>query len=222
MLSQLGRHSDALGNARQALELQQDLCDGVGYANALNTVGWCYALVGNYQQTLTYCQQAIASHEEISDRDGEAATWDTLGYAHHHLGDHRQAAACYRRAICLFRDLGDQYYEAVSLINLGDTHDVVGDHGAPTAPGSRPRTSSSDWDTPPSNRSMPSFPATAPPCRQPPHDEPMRLSASKPLNRQSHDRLTRPTVFAESVWAVCGSGLRVLCPRPESNRRPSV
>jgi tetratricopeptide (TPR) repeat protein/transcriptional regulator with XRE-family HTH domain len=136
LLEQTRSYPEALNHALQSLCIHRGLGDnGVGHANALNTVGWCYALVGDYQQALTYCEEAIARHREIDDRDGEAATWDTLGYAHHHLGDHRQATACYQSAIRLYRELGDRYYESVSLIHLGDLDDLAGD----------PHTARSNW-----------------------------------------------------------------------------
>jgi tetratricopeptide (TPR) repeat protein len=131
LLEQTQSHQEALQHALQSLRLHRGLDDtGVGHANALNTVGWCYALVGDYRRTLEHCQEAIVLHREINDRDGEAATWDTLGYAHHHLGNHRQASICYQAAIRLYRELGDRYYESVSLIHLGDLEDVI---GAPVA-----------------------------------------------------------------------------------------
>ncbi|RKT67698.1 tetratricopeptide repeat protein [Saccharothrix variisporea] len=130
LLEQTQNHAEALSHALQSLSIHRGLNDdGVGHANALNTVGWCYALVGDYRQTLVHCQEAIVLHRTINDRDGEAATWDTLGYAHHHLGNHRQATTCYQAAIRLYRELGDRYYESLSLIHLGDLHNGA---GAPT------------------------------------------------------------------------------------------
>ncbi|NUT92064.1 MAG: tetratricopeptide repeat protein, partial [Saccharothrix sp.] len=130
LLEQTQNHTEALSHALQSLSIHRSLKDdGVGHANALNTVGWCYALVGDYRQTLVHCQEAIVLHRRINDRDGEAATWDTLGYAHHHLGNHRQATICYQAAIRLYRELGDRYYESLSLIHLGDLHNGSGEPG---------------------------------------------------------------------------------------------
>lgn len=136
LLEQTQNHAEALTHALQSLTIHRSLDDkGVGHANALNTVGWCYALVGDYRQTLVHCQEAIVLHRRINDRDGEAATWDTLGYAHHHLGNHRQATICYQAAIRLYRELGDRYYESVSLIHLGDLNAHAGE----------PRTAHENW-----------------------------------------------------------------------------
>ncbi|WP_207311745.1 ATP-binding protein [Lentzea alba] len=131
LLEQSRNYEEALSHAQRSLSIHRLVADnGVGHANALNTAGWCYALVGDYQQTLVHCQEAIVLHRRIHDRDGEAATWDTLGYAHHHLGNHRQAVTCYETAIRLYRELGDHYYESVSLLHLGDLHGESGDSAA--------------------------------------------------------------------------------------------
>jgi hypothetical protein len=51
--------------------------------NSLNSVGWCYAMLGEYTQRLTYCRQALTVHRQLGDRYGEADTWPSLGFAHH-------------------------------------------------------------------------------------------------------------------------------------------
>ncbi|WP_434444241.1 ATP-binding protein [Lentzea sp. E54] len=131
LLEQSRDYDEALNHAQRSLSIHRLLADdGVGHANALNTAGWCYALVGNYNQTLVHCQESIVLHRRIKDRDGEAATWDTLGYAHHHLGNQRQAVTCYETAIRLYRELGDHYYESISLLHLGDLHGESGDPAA--------------------------------------------------------------------------------------------
>ena len=131
LLEQQGRYEPALEHALRALELQQRLGDdGVGRANALNTVAWCHALLGRHDLAVRYCRQAIAEHEAIRDLDGLAATLDTLGYAHHHLGNYGEAVASYRRAIDLYRKLGDEYYTSISLVHLGETHESLGDHAS--------------------------------------------------------------------------------------------
>src|SRR5262249_22971198 len=94
--------------------------------SALNWVGWCRALLGDYQHALTYCQQALTLFQELDDRNGQAYTWESLGFAHH-LAHHTHAADYYQYALHLFRDLGDRYWEADTLARLGDTHHAAGD-----------------------------------------------------------------------------------------------
>jgi tetratricopeptide (TPR) repeat protein len=119
--------AQALPHAREALRLHQATGHQAGQADALNTVGWCYALLGEYQEALSSCQQALALHQILGDPDGLATTWDSLGYIHQHLGQPTQSVSCYESALTLFRDIGDRYSEAATLTRLGDTYDASGD-----------------------------------------------------------------------------------------------
>jgi tetratricopeptide (TPR) repeat protein len=98
-------------------------------SDALNSVGWCYAMLGEHTQALTYCRQALTVHQQLGDRYGEADTWSSLGFAHHHLAQHAQAIDCYQQALTLMRDLGNHYEEATALSRLGDTQDAAGSAG---------------------------------------------------------------------------------------------
>lgn len=123
------RYPEALEHALRALEHQKHL-GGVGYANAHNTVGWCYALVGQYDKALDHGRQALAEHREAGNPVGEAATLDTIGYAHHHRGQYPEAVDSYREAIRLYRQLGDRFFTATILDHLGDTCEALGDRAA--------------------------------------------------------------------------------------------
>jgi tetratricopeptide (TPR) repeat protein len=105
MYEQQGRYDDALRHSRQALDLYQAAGHSVGYANALNTVGWHHALLGEHQQAITLCDQSVVLHRDLGDTSGEGSTWDSLGYAHHHLGHHQQAIECFTNALEIFRQL---------------------------------------------------------------------------------------------------------------------
>ncbi len=102
-----------------------------GQADALNSVGWSHAQLGDYQAALEHCGQALALQRELGNRPGAAAAWDSIGYAHHHLGEHGRAIDCYEHAIVLHRELGNRYWEAKVLTHLGDTQQAA--HGAATA-----------------------------------------------------------------------------------------
>jgi tetratricopeptide (TPR) repeat protein len=130
LLSRRNRLASALGHARQFLDLSRAAGHQGRQALALNAVGWCQALLGDYQPALASCEQALVLHIELGDQHGEAHTWDSIGYAHHHLGDHVQAITCYRNALTMVRYLGDRYQEADTLGNLGDSHFAMGDSRA--------------------------------------------------------------------------------------------
>lgn len=95
-------------------------------ANALNTIGWNSAMLGEYQQALPYCQQALGLLRDLGDRSGEAATLDSLGYIYRRLGDYQHALDHHRQALRLFSELGDRYKQTESQTGLGDTYQAAG------------------------------------------------------------------------------------------------
>jgi tetratricopeptide (TPR) repeat protein len=121
-----GRPADSLRHNQQALTVYRATGLPICEANALNGVGWSYALLGDHRRALVLCTQALELFQALGDRDGQEHTWDSLGYAHRELGYYVQAAVCYRHAIDLCRDLGDLYFEADSLNSLGDTYHSSG------------------------------------------------------------------------------------------------
>ncbi len=126
-----GDNAEALEHAQSALDHYVDAGHPQGQADALNSVGWYHALLGNYDRTIAYCEQALALQERLGGPSIiEATTWDSLGYAHHNLGHHDRAVACYQRAVDLFEDLGDRYSQAETLTRLGDTRHAAGKHEA--------------------------------------------------------------------------------------------
>ena len=118
--------AEALSHALRALELYRAIGHQEMEPTALNDVGYCHSLLGNYQQAMVYCQQGLAANQELGERSGESATWDSLGYIHHQLGDYQQALTCYERSLDLCRELADQYNEAGTLDHIGDAHSRAG------------------------------------------------------------------------------------------------
>jgi tetratricopeptide (TPR) repeat protein len=117
-----GHLADAVENARRALDLYR-ACDHVqGQADALNTVGWYHACLGEYRQAITHCEQALDLHQRLGPGIVLATTSDSLGYIHHHLGHHARSIAYYQHAVDMFRDLGDRHQEAETLTRLGEVH----------------------------------------------------------------------------------------------------
>jgi tetratricopeptide (TPR) repeat protein len=121
------RYADALGHAEQALGLYEDIGHQAGRAAALNIIGWCHALLGDYPRARAICRQALDLNRELGDRHGEAHSWDSVGYAEHHLGRPAEATAHYQRALGLFTELGDSFDQAEVLTHLGDTHHASGE-----------------------------------------------------------------------------------------------
>jgi tetratricopeptide (TPR) repeat protein len=60
-----GHNAEALRHGLQALELYRRTGNRAGQANALNTVGWCHAQIGDHAQALSACRQALALHRKV-------------------------------------------------------------------------------------------------------------------------------------------------------------
>ena len=121
------RPDKALGHALQVLTLARASGHAVQEANALSTIGWLYAQLGDYPRALAHCRPGLDAYRDLGDRNGEAATWDSLGYVHHHRGEYAQAATCYLHALELSRDLGRRLNDAIFLDHLGDAREAAGD-----------------------------------------------------------------------------------------------
>jgi tetratricopeptide (TPR) repeat protein len=119
------RHRDALAIALRAMELLGPAGRPGLRAMALNNLGYCYALTGDYQQALTLCAQARDLHRELGAPYGEADAWDSMAYAHQHLGHHSQAIDCYQRARHL--NTGNHYKYGRTTDRLGDAYQAAGD-----------------------------------------------------------------------------------------------
>jgi tetratricopeptide (TPR) repeat protein len=125
-----GDPTDGLQLSLCGLDLYRAADNRPGEAEALGDIGWCYALLGEYDNAIASCRQALAMQQELGHAESETATWDSLGFIYQQTGDHEQAITCYERAIGLCRRLGDRYNEAGALNGLADTYDKAGD---PTA-----------------------------------------------------------------------------------------
>jgi tetratricopeptide (TPR) repeat protein len=127
------RPADALRHALRAFDLYGAAARWSEQVMALNDIGYCHALLGNYKHAIDYCERALAGARDLGERNWEAATLHSLGYIHHQLGSYRQAIRCYERSVDLCRELADRYNEAGTLDSLGDVHHSAGDTAAARA-----------------------------------------------------------------------------------------
>jgi len=124
------RPADALSHALQAQELFGRAGNQAGQTMILADVGYCHAMLGDYQQALACCEQALTEAQEARERDWEGTAWDCLGYIHHRRGDQQQAITCYQRAIDVWAERTDRINEALTLDSLGDAHHSAGEFRA--------------------------------------------------------------------------------------------
>src|SRR6185295_15695529 len=71
-----GRPAEALAHGRRALECYEAAGDLRARAGALNSIGWCHVLLGEYRQALVYCRRALVEVRRFGDRCSEANTLD--------------------------------------------------------------------------------------------------------------------------------------------------
>ena len=101
-----GDYADALRYSQRAHDHYR-AAGQAGQANALNSIGWFHAKLGDYRLALSRCQQALATLQELHDTLSAAYTMDSLAYIYRQIGDRRQALACYQQTSDLFREAGE-------------------------------------------------------------------------------------------------------------------
>jgi DNA-binding SARP family transcriptional activator/tetratricopeptide (TPR) repeat protein len=122
--------TDALRHAQRARAMH--LAGGYTLlaARALNDVGYCHALAGNYRQAIAHCELSLAQLGASGEPGYEAPVWRSLGFIYYQLGSHRRAIDCYDRSLELSRTLCDRFSEADTLGDLGDVYHSAGDPAA--------------------------------------------------------------------------------------------
>jgi tetratricopeptide (TPR) repeat protein len=125
VLGRAGQDRQAHWHAIQALRIYQDLQAVQWEADALNSVGWYAAKLGDFDRAWVYCQQALTLQRRLHDEDSEAIVLDSLGYIDHHLGRHADAIAHYQQSVALLRAVGDVYQLASTLEALGHPYHAL-------------------------------------------------------------------------------------------------
>ena len=114
-----GQDRQAYRHASAALRIYQDLQTPHWEADALNSVGWHAAKLGDLDLAWQYCQKALVLQRLLHDEGSEAIALDSLGYIDHRLGRHAEAVGHYRQSVALLRTVGDVYQLAATLEALG-------------------------------------------------------------------------------------------------------
>jgi DNA-binding SARP family transcriptional activator/tetratricopeptide (TPR) repeat protein len=123
----MGNTDAALPCAQRALALYQSQGNPVGEVIALNAVGWCRALQGEFHAALQLCEQAVVLSREIDHKSGRAQAHEGLGYVRLRLGQPAAAIAEYRQAIGIYAQMRDQHSTALAYGYLGDAYQASRD-----------------------------------------------------------------------------------------------
>ena len=118
----------ALEHATRGLDLRRTLDQPLREAQTLSQMGWCLALLGDFESARTHCEAALVIQRRLRDHVSEASTLDSLGYIADHTGRHRQAIEYFQQALPMFADLGSIRNTADTLENLGHPHAALGEY----------------------------------------------------------------------------------------------
>ncbi len=118
----------AIDHATRSHHIYRDLDYPLGQGEMLDLIGWCHALLGDYDDAHRCCAEALDLHRAAHHQQSSAVVLRHLGYIAAHTDRHREAETYYRQSLDLHRALGDSYREADVLADLGDTHRALGRH----------------------------------------------------------------------------------------------
>lgn len=74
------RPADALRHAQESFDLFSAAGNRPGQVMSLNDIGYCHALLGQYDEAIACCERALTAIREVGEPHWEASTWDSLGY----------------------------------------------------------------------------------------------------------------------------------------------
>jgi DNA-binding SARP family transcriptional activator len=121
-----GWPAEMLEHSLRGQELFRRAGNEPGLAAAANDIGYCYAMLGDYEKAHTYCQQALDTIRDLGETTWEALTWDSLGLIEHKRGNLRRSIDCYRTGVGILRAAGDRFNKAAVLLGLGDVQQSAG------------------------------------------------------------------------------------------------
>ncbi|HTU06968.1 MAG TPA: tetratricopeptide repeat protein, partial [Trebonia sp.] len=97
----LGRHAEALRHCRRALELHRESGSRSGAADTLDSIGYAYVGLANYDQAAAHYEQALDIYREIGDAESQASTLTRLGEAQLAAGLTARARHSWERSLAL-------------------------------------------------------------------------------------------------------------------------
>lgn len=122
-----GRHADALGLARQALERWTLLGDVAGEAAALGALAISSLQLGDHEGALKHFEAAQAKYEQCEDSRGRAHALSMLGYLNEQHHQYERALEQHEESVRISREIGFKQGIAHGLNNLGAIRQHLGD-----------------------------------------------------------------------------------------------
>jgi tetratricopeptide (TPR) repeat protein len=122
----LGRHHEARGHLRRALELFGGLANQTGQAHVSLELTRVAELEGDYHAALSHSQRALELYRTVGYRAGQARALNNIGWHSAQLGDHEAGLVHCQQALTLHLDLGNRHGEANTCDSLGYIYHQLG------------------------------------------------------------------------------------------------
>ena len=123
-----GQYERVIWLSLQALKQAENRGDRQGEAYSLESLGWAYFSLGQYQQAIDSLRKQLVIERQISNSDGEANALGNLSLAYFSLGQYQRAIASLQQALTIQREIRDRGGEAYSLVILGNAYFVLGQY----------------------------------------------------------------------------------------------
>lgn len=104
----------------ESLDLQKQLGDKRGIANAYNTLGSILAYQGNYLQSRWLYEESLALRRELGESRGIAVSLTNIAAVMNTIGEYASARQYYQEALIILREIGDQRGVAHLLSNYAE------------------------------------------------------------------------------------------------------
>lgn len=112
----------AMGYARAAHQLAQEIDFKKGVGISLNMMGVLYNNLSDYDEALKYYEKALAIRQEIGDLRAVANTLDNIGSVYRRKGRYKKSAAHHLNALKIREEIQDMSGMASSYNNIGLTY----------------------------------------------------------------------------------------------------
>ncbi|MDX2078492.1 MAG: toll/interleukin-1 receptor domain-containing protein [bacterium] len=97
-------------------------------ATFLNTLGYVWSVMNDYQKALDYYEKALPLYRDNDYHGGESLALTNIGYVLSQMGENHKALDYYEQALTLNFNYGDKQGEATILNNIGTAWMNLGEH----------------------------------------------------------------------------------------------